>query len=148
MKKTAFISLIAAIVIFLTACALDPFEQYENFIMDMDVNSRFEEAFYNVNKGDTSPFFVSNVEALYYDLESYNEGNVEESMPKIEGQIDPGDINQYYTDCVILLLRAIENNKEEKPQMAQLEFTQALDKYRNAQELYAQFLEQYGRKNR
>lgn len=148
MKKNAFISLLAAAIFFLSACALDPFEQYENFIMDMDINSRFDEAFYYVNKGDTSPFFVSSVEALYYDLESYDEGDTEKNAPKIEGQIDPGDINQYYTDCVILLLRAIENNKEDKPQTAQIEFTQALDKYRSAQELYQQFLEQYGRRNR
>lgn len=149
MKKTALISLLLAIVFFLTACTLeDSFEQYENFIMDMDVNSRFEEAFYNVNKGNTSLFFVSNVEALYYDLESYSEGDIENNTPKIKGQIDPGNINQYYTDCVILLLRAIKNNAKDKPQTAQLELNQALEKYRSAQELYAQFLTQYGRNNR
>lgn len=149
MKKYTFISLIAAVVFFLTACTtLDQFEQYENFIMDMDVNSRFEEAFYNVNKGDTSSYFVSSVEALYYDLESYNEDDAQKTTQLIQDQIDPGDINQYYIDCVTLLLRATENNKENKPQLAQIELTQALSKYQDAQLLYQQFLEQYGRKNR
>jgi hypothetical protein len=148
LKKYALLSLITAIIILLAGCALDPFEQYENFIMDMDINSRFEEAFYFVNRGDTSPFFISNVEALYYDLENYNEGDVLKNAPEAEDQIDPGDINQYYLDSAKLLLRAIDKNKEDKPQLAQLELEQALDKYRDAQELYAQFLQQYGRKNR
>ncbi len=149
MKKYAFISLIAAIVFLFSACTkLDPFENYENFIMDMDITSRFDEAFYYVNKGDTSPFFISSVEALYFDLESYDESDVDKDAPEMEDQIDPGDINQYYTDCVRLLLRAIDYNKEGKPQTAQIQLTNAMDLYRKAQEIYVQFLEQSGRKNR
>ncbi len=149
MKKFTAFALIVAILFLLAACTLDPFEEYENFVMDMDINARIEDAFSGVEKGDISPFFVSSVEAIYYDLNSFNEDDYMTGLLQdpIEKDYTAGNINNYYIDCVLLLLRAIEQNKAGNSQQAKLYYEQALTKYEGAQELYAQFLTEYGRNN-
>jgi len=150
LKKWALLSFIVAAVLFLTACTLDPFEAYENFVTDLDVNARIEDAFYSVNQGDTSPFFRSSVESIYYDLQSFSaedDGTVpaSDSNPP---QIDyPLVINNDYTECVQKLLDTINDNVADDPLAAKSDFDQALGKYAEAQNLYQQFVIDYNHKN-
>lgn len=149
MKKfTAFV-LIAAILFLLAACTLDPFEGYENFVMDMDVNARIEDALTGAADGKASPFFERSVEALYYDLQSFNQEDYSPGILQedIEHDDTPGNINTYYIDCVQLILDAIGENKKGNYNTAKLYYDQALEKYQGAQKLYAQFLQDYGREN-
>lgn len=149
MKKIALSLLLAAALLMLTACALDPFEEYENFVMDMDLNARIEDALYSVADGDSSPFFKSSVESIYYDLQSFNEDDYSAGIlqEEIAHDYTPGNINTYYVDCVQLILDAIEQNEKGNYNTAKLYYDQALEKYQGAQSLYAQFLQDYGREN-
>lgn len=149
MKKAVVSLLIAAALFLFTACALDPFEEYENFVMDMDLNARIEDAFTGVENGDTSAFFESSVQSIYFDLESFNEDDYRNGLLKSSVPVDytAGDINNYYIDCVRLLLFAIDETRAGNTQKAKLYYDQAMDKYVGAQNLYAQFLVEYGREN-
>jgi len=149
LKKCVSLLLVAAVLFLLAACTLDPFEEYENFVMDMDINARIEDAMNGVEKGDTSPFFESSVKSIYFDLESFNEDDYRTGLinQPVQADYTAGNINNYYLDCVQLLLRAIEQNKAGNKQQAKLYYDQAIERYQGAQSLYAQFLAEYGREN-
>ena len=149
MKRFVSCLLLAALLFLLAACTLDPFEEYENFVMDMDINARIEDALTGVENGDTSAFFESSVEALYFDLNSFNEDEYRSGALQGPGQEDytAGDINNYYLDCVKLILFAIEQDRAGNKQQAKLYYDQAMDRYVGAQTLYQQFLVEYGRAN-
>ena len=149
MKKIMLSLLLAVLLLMLTACALDPFEEYENFVMDMDINARIEDTLTDAYKGNTSPFFISSVEALYFDLQSFNADDYQSGIfqDPIEMDHTAGDINTYYLDCVTLIDAAIEQNIKNNPNTAKLYLDQALEKYQSAQSLYAEFLVNYGRQN-
>ena len=72
-KKLTAIFLIAAMLLFLSACRQDPFEEYENFVNDLDISMRIEEAINSVSKGNTTGFFRDEVETLYQDLGRFNQ---------------------------------------------------------------------------
>lgn len=149
MKKFVAVLLLAAVLFLLTSCTLDPFEEYENFVMDMDINARIEDALTGVAKGDASPFFERSVESIYYDLENFNEDDYKTGILKqpIREDYTAGNINNYYIDCIRLLLFAIDENRAGNTQKAKLYYDQAMDKYVGAQKLYEQFLVDYGREN-
>jgi hypothetical protein len=136
LKKLAFVSLIAVAVFFLTACVQDPFEEYENFVNDLDINARIEDAITSVSQGDTSPFFEDEVNTLYGDL-----GTFEQEDDKAH------EINGYYSDSVKDLLDSIDFRKKGKTDLAESALNQALDAYQAGQGLYQAFLRQYNHNN-
>lgn len=136
MKKLAFISLIAAAVFFLSACVQDPFEEYENFVNDLDINARIEDAITSVGQGNTSVFFCSELKALNDDLGTFDQKNDKAH-----------NINMYYTSSVQDLLNAIDDRKAGDTDNAESALNQALDDYQAGQSLYQQFLLYYNHKN-
>jgi hypothetical protein len=138
-KKLAVISLIVSIVFFLTACVQDPFEEYENFVNDLDISARIEDAINSANQGDTSPFFVSEVNALLEDLQTFDQTDEQAHS-----------INQFYSDSVKDVLSAIDARKAGKIEgddgtIAKL--NDAMDLFRQGQDQYSILLVQYNHKN-
>lgn len=137
MKKLALVSLIAAAVFFLTACAQHPFEEYENFVNDLDISARIEDAIYTANQGNTSDFFINEVQTIYEDLDAFEQAS---SIAH--------EINSDYSASVQSILHSIDLRKTGDAHQAKTQLDQAMNSFSSAQNLYAQFLAQYNQINR
>lgn len=136
MKKLALIALIAAAILFLSACIQDPFEEYENFVNDLDISARIEDAINSASQGDTSPFFVGEVQTLYEDLGTFAQQDESAHI-----------INEHYSSTVQLVLDAINARESGDAEQSRRLLDRAQDTYRDAQNLYEQFLVHYNHNN-
>ncbi len=136
MKKLAVVSLLVAAVFLFTACVQDPFEEYENFVNDLDVSARIEDAINGVGQGNTSAFFVDEIKTLYEDLGTFDQNN-DSAL----------EINQFYSTSVKDLLSAIDERKVGNYDLAESWLNDAVERYQSAQELYRQFLIKFNHQN-
>lgn len=136
MKKAFCMFLILAAVFLLAACVQDPFEAYENFTTDLDINARIEDAISHTGGGNTSKFFKDELATLYGDLGSFEQ-------PDNRAH----EINQFYSNCVSDLLHSIDRRLAGDENLAQSYLVEAIDYYQAGRALYTQFLIEYDHKN-
>jgi len=101
-KKTKrVITIIIILSVILTGCTLTPQVEFDNFVTDLDLISRFEEIAFNIEFGRNSETFQKGIRVLLQDLKSF-EGSNEKSM-NINGKFIKSaqaflDASKYYFD--------------------------------------------------
>ncbi|MEA4854273.1 MAG: hypothetical protein VB082_08390 [Christensenella sp.] len=127
MKRKSFLLALVSILFFLSACALSPIEKYENFLADMDAETRIEVCLKQISERNPSLYTRGDVKTIQKDLKLLQTDDTEIAI-----------IN----DSLITVVRTLEgcikliDSKDFEKAQADYEFAETL--FRTAQAQLAQ----------
>ena len=135
MKNIKFVLLfvlIISILFTLTACKQNPFEEYENFSMDMDLNHRIEESFQFVKENRFGLYYNEILDALTKDIGSFSSDNG-------TGQ----QINMLYMESIRFLQKAMNAAEIGDVVARDYYIGEAMSAFTGAKAVYHDFMIQY-----
>ena len=121
MKLTFIVIILMLSICILFACA-SPAGDYENFLLDMDVITRFDICFSKISDNDTSSYTKAELNALIQDLASW----------KSDYQIAT-EANDLFSQAARCLIDSIEYMKIDDWEQSEISYNLANDFYQNAQ---------------
>jgi len=127
MRRAGVAVLFTAILV-LSACAVSVAEQYNNFLLDLDIIVRMEVSFAKVEQGDTGVFLKRDLDSLREDIGSVSWED--ENAAAVSGQLD---------GAVRLLLESVEAREEGGAGAAEERYDEAVESFAQARMLLDRF---------
>ncbi len=109
------------VVLFATSCAYPPEERYQNFLLDMDIVTRYDLSIDSVQQKRATQYTLDELRVLIDDVRSWDMDFA-----------DAEDANDNLINCANALIQSVELQQNDESEAAQAAFDTAIDFYQEA----------------